>query len=94
MRGKIGLAIGLAAGYVLGTRAGRERYEQIKEQAERIWNQPAVQKQVDKVKDAGRMAAMALPTALWDGAVKITRAATSRGQDSRTQDPVRDRDGS
>jgi hypothetical protein len=53
-----------------------------------------VQKQVDKVKDAGRMAAMALPTALWDGAVKITRAASSRGQDSRTQDPVRDRDGS
>src|SRR3546814_17314066 len=31
MKGKVGLVIGLAAGYVLGARAGRERYEQIKE---------------------------------------------------------------
>ena len=29
MRGKVGLVIGLGVGYVLGTRAGRERYEQI-----------------------------------------------------------------
>lgn len=36
MRGKVGLVIGLAAGYVLGTRAGRERYEQIKAQAEKV----------------------------------------------------------
>ena len=36
MRGKAGLVIGLAIGYVLGTRAGRERYEQIKAQAARI----------------------------------------------------------
>ena len=28
---KIGLLIGAAAGYVLGAKAGRERYEQIKE---------------------------------------------------------------
>jgi len=79
MRGKIGLAVGLAVGYVLGTRAGRERYEQIKDQAEKVWNLPPVQKQVEKVKDIGRSAAMALPNALWDGAVKVTRAATSRG---------------
>jgi hypothetical protein len=79
MRGKIGLAIGLAAGYVLGTRAGRERYEQIKEQAEKVWNLPTVQKQVDKVKDVGRTAMMALPNALWDSVIKVTRAAGSRG---------------
>lgn len=79
MKGKIGLAIGLAVGYVLGTRAGRERYEQIKEQAEKVWDLPAVQKQVDKAKDLGKSAVMALPNALWDGAVSVTRAATSRG---------------
>ncbi len=32
MKGKIGLVVGLGVGYVLGTRAGRERYEQIKTQ--------------------------------------------------------------
>ncbi|UUT34515.1 hypothetical protein [Microbacterium elymi] len=79
MRGKVGLVIGLAAGYVLGARAGRERYEQIKEQAERVWELPAVQKQVDRAKDFGKSAVMALPNALWDGAVKVTRAASSRG---------------
>jgi hypothetical protein len=79
MRGKVGLVIGLAAGYVLGTRAGRERYEQIKVQAEKIWNLPPVQKQVDKAKAFGKTAAMAVPTALWDGAVKVTKAAASRG---------------
>jgi hypothetical protein len=79
MRGKVGLVIGLAAGYVLGTRAGRERYEQIKEQAAKVWNLPPVQRQVDKAKEFGKSAAMALPNALWDGAVKVTKAASSRG---------------
>ncbi len=51
MRGKAGLVIGLAVGYVLGTRAGRERYEQIKAQALKVWNFDPVQDQVDKVKD-------------------------------------------
>ncbi|WP_308492012.1 YtxH domain-containing protein [Microbacterium terrisoli] len=79
MRGKVGLAIGLAVGYVLGTRAGRERYEQIKEQAEKLWNLEPVQDQVDKVKDLGKSAAMAVPSMLWDGAVKVAKAASSRG---------------
>ncbi|MBN9154566.1 MAG: hypothetical protein J0I44_03635 [Microbacterium sp.] len=79
MRGKVGLVIGLAAGYVLGTRAGRERYEQIKEQAVKVWNLPPVQKQVDKAKEFGKSAVMALPNALWDGAVKVTKAASTRG---------------
>ena len=37
MRFRIGLALGLAAGYVLGAKAGRERYEQIRNAAERMW---------------------------------------------------------
>jgi hypothetical protein len=79
MRGKVGLVIGLAAGYVLGTRAGRERYEQIKAQAVKVWNLDPVQEQVGKVKDFAKSSVMALPNALWDGAVKVTKAASSKG---------------
>lgn len=79
MRGKVGLVIGLAAGYVLGARAGRERYVQICEQAGKVWHLPAVQAQVDKAKDAGKSALLALPRALWDTAVGMTHAASSGG---------------
>ena len=79
MRGKIGLVIGLAAGYVLGTRAGRERYEQIKHQALKVWNLDPVQQQVAKAKDYAKSAAMALPTTVWDSAVKVTKAAGAKG---------------
>ena len=79
MRGKIGIVVGLAAGYVLGTRAGRERYEQIKSGFLKVWNTAPVQKQVGRVAEAGKTAALALPSALWDGAVKVTKAATKNG---------------
>jgi hypothetical protein len=46
---KITLLIAAGAGYVLGTRAGRERYEQIKQQATKTWNNPKVQDTVDTV---------------------------------------------
>jgi len=78
MRGKVGLVIGLAAGYVLGTRAGRERYEQIKDQAEKLWNLDPVQKQVERAKDFASSTAMAIPGALWNGAVKVTRAVQGK----------------
>ncbi|WP_438352206.1 hypothetical protein [Microbacterium sp. CJ88] len=76
MRGKVGLVIGIGVGYVLGTRAGRERYEQIKTQALKVWNLDPVQDQVDKVKDFAKSSAMALPKTLWNTAVKVTKAAS------------------
>ncbi|SBS72493.1 hypothetical protein [uncultured Microbacterium sp.] len=79
MRGKIGIVIGLTAGYVLGSRAGRERYEQIKDGVQKVWDTPQVQKQVDKAKELGKSAALAVPSALWDGAVKMGKAATKGG---------------
>jgi hypothetical protein len=51
MKGKILLLTGLAVGYVLGTRAGRERYEEIKKAADKVWSDPRVQKPVKQAED-------------------------------------------
>lgn len=45
---KLSLIIGAAAGYVLGARAGRERYEQIAANAAKVWESKPVQQQVVK----------------------------------------------
>ncbi|WP_374947320.1 YtxH domain-containing protein [Agreia sp.] len=50
MRGKLILVLGLATGYVLGSRAGRPRYEQIKSGAEKVWNLAPVQQAAGTVK--------------------------------------------
>lgn len=49
MKGKLTMLVGAAVGYVLGTRAGRERYEQIKAGVTRAWKDPRIQ---DKMGDA------------------------------------------
>lgn len=76
MKGKIGLVVGLGVGYVLGTRAGRERYEQIKTQWLKLWNAEPVQNQVDKVKGFVGAKAAAVPGAVWNGVVKVAKAAS------------------
>jgi hypothetical protein len=43
MRYRMMFCAGLAVGYVLGSRAGRERYEQIKRTAQRVTDNPSVQ---------------------------------------------------
>nr|WP_049572922.1 hypothetical protein [Nonomuraea sp. SBT364] len=43
MRYRMSFVAGLALGYVLGSRAGRERYEQIKRTAQRVADSPRVQ---------------------------------------------------
>ena len=48
--GKLTTLIALGAGYVLGTRAGRERYEQIKQTAVTTAQRPEVQQARDRLK--------------------------------------------
>ncbi|HEX8346776.1 MAG TPA: hypothetical protein VF657_18850 [Actinoplanes sp.] len=43
MRGKLMFLSGLAAGFVLGSRAGREKYEEIVVNARKVWEHPTVQ---------------------------------------------------
>lgn len=43
MFGKFKWLAGFGAGYVLGARAGRERYDQIARRAQQVWGDPRVQ---------------------------------------------------
>lgn len=64
MRGKFLFILGLAIGYVFGTRAGRKRYEQIKSAAQNIWESEPVQWSVKQAQDAvGDVAEEALTAA-------------------------------
>jgi membrane protein DedA with SNARE-associated domain len=60
MRFRTGMLVGGAIGYVLGARAGRERYEQIKRWAGEARKHPAVSQLADQglgLVDAGRYVA-------------------------------------
>ncbi|MGY1741687.1 MULTISPECIES: hypothetical protein [unclassified Blastococcus] len=73
--GKLSLAFGIGVGYVLGTRAGRARYEQIQQAATRLTERPEVQQAVGKVRES-------LPPQLQgavDGLTKHAPAASSGG---------------
>ncbi|MFY0409927.1 hypothetical protein [Solicola sp. PLA-1-18] len=72
--GKLTVAAAAATGYVLGTRAGRERYEQIKRQARRVWNDPRV---ADKRHDAVDLASQKANEAAAAAKQKASEAAAA-----------------
>ncbi|MFG2827932.1 YtxH domain-containing protein [Streptomyces sp. NPDC048434] len=57
MRYRLTFIAGLATGYVLGARAGRERYEQLRKAAQRITQNPAVRNTAESAALTGREAA-------------------------------------
>ncbi|MEV6796347.1 YtxH domain-containing protein [Streptomyces sp. NPDC051320] len=54
MRYKLTFVVGLALGYVIGTRAGRERYEQLKKSALQVAQNPAVRNVAESAAQNGR----------------------------------------
>jgi hypothetical protein len=72
MAGNLKLLAGLAAGYVLGARAGRERYERIAEAARRLAGRPEVRELTGKVRSG-----------LGAGLERAARATSDRPQQVR-----------
>lgn len=76
MKGKILFVVGLGVGYVLGARAGRERYEQIRKAAQSVWNTPAVQQGVETVSDFAKTRVGDLSDTVLDGVKNLIGNAT------------------
>ena len=75
MAGNLKLLAGLAAGYVLGARAGRERYERIAEAGRRLAERPEVRELTGKVRSG-----------LGAGLEKAAGTASDRLQQVRGED--------
>ncbi|GAA2106204.1 YtxH domain-containing protein [Streptomyces synnematoformans] len=54
MRYRVSFVVGIAVGYVLGSRAGRERYEQLRKAAQQFSESPAVRNAAEAAALTGR----------------------------------------
>ncbi|MFP7761900.1 hypothetical protein [Marisediminicola sp. LYQ134] len=87
MRGKLMLASGLAVGYVLGSRAGRARYEQIKKAAGNFWRSGPVQNKVHSAGDFAKDKAPEVVDFVSDNVKKVvskSKSPKSRSSSSTT----------
>ena len=82
---KIPLLVAAATGYVLGARAGRERYEQIRTGARRLAGDPRVQAATHKAQDAVATQAAHAAEAAKD---KVTDAASSAADKVRRESSI------
>lgn len=75
---KISLLVAGGVGYVLGARAGRGRYEQIKSGAQKFAGNPKVQAAKDKATDAVVQQASAAAEVAKDKASDVAHAAADK----------------
>ena len=89
MKGKILLVVGLGVGYVLGSRAGRERYDQIVAKAQQFWNDPRVKTQVNHAQDFVKEKAPDVAEFLTKNVAKPAAAATAKKPAARKSPTTR-----
>lgn len=73
--GKLTMLAAGAAGYVLGSRAGRDRYDQIAATAGKVWRDPRVQTRKDQAADVAKDAASTAASQAGDLAQQATSSA-------------------
>ncbi|GAB2445047.1 hypothetical protein GCM10027062_26800 [Nocardioides hungaricus] len=83
---KPSFVLGFAAGYVLGSRAGRERYEQIATSARRIAGNPTVQSAASKAQETVVAQAPVVADAVKDKATSAASAVADKV--TRDSDPA------
>lgn len=88
VKGKFVAAIGVAAGYVLGSRAGRERYEKIKSKVTGAWKDPRVQDKVHAAEDVAKEKVQSAAETVKE----TVKDKTSGSKDEGDIDPLTGRD--
>lgn len=85
---RMSFIVGLAAGYVLGARAGKQRYAQIKKVSGKVWQSKPVQNQVAAAKENARTKAAPVVADFVADAAKATgeKLRASRTVPSRIAD--------
>jgi hypothetical protein len=82
---KLILIAGIGIGYVLGSKAGRERYEQIRRSATKVAHNPAVQSAAGKAQETVVTQASAAAEAVKD---TVSSAASSAADKARREASV------
>jgi hypothetical protein len=82
MRMRMGLLIGLGAGYVLGAKAGQERYEEIRRQFNQLMGTEQAQQLQSQVRDAAGRAGEVLEEKASEGIAKVSEMVGSSGGSS------------
>lgn len=77
---KLLFIVGAGIGYILGAKAGRERYDQISKQAEKVWSNPKVQSTVEDVKAQAPKAAASVAESAKDIAGQAKAKVTGHEQ--------------
>jgi hypothetical protein len=85
---KLSILAAGAVGYVLGARAGRERYDQIVALTQKVWCDPRVRRQASAAADAVKDKAPDVGAHVADAA--RATAAKLTGNGSRPDQPTRD----
>ncbi|HXJ63822.1 MAG TPA: YtxH domain-containing protein [Actinomycetota bacterium] len=75
---KTGLVVGFGIGYVLGSRAGRQRYEELQAWWGRLSGSPAMQKAADNAKSLAGGAGRKGMEAVQGGVTKVAGAVKNR----------------
>ena len=78
MRGRLGLMLGLGAGYVLGAKAGTERYEQLRRLYDNLMSNPKVQEATGKAKGLAGSGIDQAKDAATAGVSKVTSAVKDK----------------
>ena len=86
MRGRLGVFIGFGAGYVLGAKAGRERYEQLSRLYDNVLSSRAFNKASGKAKQAVGQGLDQAKDLASEGVSKVTDAVKDR-RSSGTEGP-------
>lgn len=87
---KISFVLGAAVGYVLGARAGRQRYEQIRSGAAKAWQSQPVQQQVATAKHAAKTKAAPAALDAVSTAASVAGDKMREGASKIKGDPTRD----